>query len=278
MSRGVDARDMTSSTETPPQPLIICLHLPKTGGTTLVSIMRRQYSPDAVAGLGVAQPALAPIQRAAQALFPHTAVAHTNLRVGLHAFLARESTYITLLRDPVERVISQYFHILRDPSWSPHQTLHAERISLKSWASSGRFPRAANLQTARLSGADPSDRPCPAALLQQAKRNLRERFSVVGITERFDETAIMLKRAFHWRSVLYTSQNVGANRPHKASIDAGTLRAIEDANRLDIELYDYARGIFEEQLSRQPADFEMELEAFRRMNRHYDGHPSIFRR
>jgi len=267
---------MTSSTGTSPQPLIICLHIPKTGGTTLASIIRRQYPPRAVTGIRVAQPALAPVHAAARAVLPHTAVAQTNIRVGLHAFLSRGSTYVTLLRHPVDRVISQYYHILRDPSWPPHQTLRAERISLKEWASSGRFPRAANLQTARLSGADPSNRPFSDAILQQAKRNLREHFAVAGITERFDETVMMLKRIFHWKSVLYTSRNVGT-RPPRQSINGDTLRAIEEANQLDIELYNYAQGIFEEQLERQRPDFEIELEAFRRVNRRYAGHPSILR-
>jgi hypothetical protein len=85
-------------------------------------------------------------------------------------------------------------------------------------------------------------------MLDLAKRNLREYFSVVGLMERFNERLILLKRTFGWRAILYRKRNVGLNPPDTASVDEQTLKAIKDANRLDIELYDYEGVLFREQL------------------------------
>ncbi len=39
---------------------------------------------------------------------------------GLHRFLPQTCTYVTVLRDPVARVVSQFFYILKNP----HNPLH----------------------------------------------------------------------------------------------------------------------------------------------------------
>jgi hypothetical protein len=260
-----------SSADSSPRPLIIFLHLPKTGGTTLRHIIRRQYPPGAVHAVIQPRPSLARLRAICQILPPETAVFEGHMAFGAHQFLARSSTYITLLRNPVDRVISAYYYILSHPANALHEALRLEGASLKEYASSGRFPGAANRQTGFLCGRGPLPEPCTADMLETAKRNLREYFSIVGLTERFDEMLIVLKRTFGWRSVLYTRQNVATNRPAKDSVDRDTLRAIEHSNRFDLELYDYARSMFEEQLGRQPLDSEIELEAFKRVNGQYPG-------
>jgi len=196
---------------------------------------------------------------------------------GLHELLTRRATYITLLRNPIERVISDYYFILSHPVHSLHETLHSESISLVEFASMGRFPGVENLQTRLLSGRGVSPKACTTDMFDEARRNLREHFSVVGLTERFDETLILLKRLFQWRFMLYTRRNVGRNRPDTRSVDEHTLRVIESSNQLDIRLYDYARAMFEEQISRQGLDFDIELEALRRVNRQYVERPAFLR-
>ena len=55
----------------------------------------------------------------------------------------------------------------------------------------------------------PGSRPrSSAGDLEQAKRNLDD-FLLVGLTERFDETFIMLRRMLGWRLPMYATRNVG---------------------------------------------------------------------
>jgi hypothetical protein len=45
-------------------------------------------------------------------------------------------------------------------------------------------------------------------MLDIAKRNLASHFAVIGITEEFDRSLILMKRRLAWRHPFYTSQNV----------------------------------------------------------------------
>ena len=73
-------------------------------------------------------------------------------------------------------------------------------------------------------------------MLEIAKRNIEERFSVVRLTERFDESIVLLLG----RNGLSCVRVKVALKSRKAAIDPGTLRHLEDLNRFDIDLYAFA--------------------------------------
>ena len=81
-------------------------------------------------------------------------------------------------------------------------------------------------------------------LLSIAKENLAKYFAVVGITEEFDRSLILMKRILGWRNPFYMRRNVTRARPRKREISQETLRAIEANNKLDLELYRYAKKLF----------------------------------
>ena len=49
---------------------------------------------------------------------------------------------------------------------------------------------------------------CTSDMLERAKRHIEERFSFVGITERFDESLVLLRRTFAWKPPYYVAANV----------------------------------------------------------------------
>ena len=59
----------------------------------------------------------------------------------------------------------------------------------------------------RLRGPEKPPPPLTEGDLAQAKRNL-DRFLVVGLTERFDESFILIRRALGWRLPMYERHNV----------------------------------------------------------------------
>ena len=76
--------------------------------------------------------------------------------------------------------------------------------------------------------------------LKEAKQKIDNRFAAVGITERFDESLLLMKRLFGWRQVYYQKRNVTKKRPRKEKIDQSTLQTIKSHNHYDIRLYNYA--------------------------------------
>jgi hypothetical protein len=112
------------------QVLIIFLHVPRTAGTTLRQILERQYAPGSILHLyesdfGEELASIPPSQPDS----PRVVMGHFYF--GAHAFVPKPSSYITLLRDPVERVISHYYYARQAPTHYFHDS--ARRLGLKEY-------------------------------------------------------------------------------------------------------------------------------------------------
>jgi len=252
----------------PKQPLIF-LHIPKAGGTTLHGIIERQYDPSCIFSIdgtriheSIREFTELPEEERGRLL-----VLKGHMSFGLHRLLPRSFSYITMVRNPVERVISNYYFLLRAPKHPLHETIKGNNISLADAVASEMFARFNNSQTKMLSGIDVESEKEPAKLLETAKENLQKFFSVVGLTERFDETILLIKRAFAWKLPFYVKENVSKNRPGQESLSNETLEIIKKANDLDIELYEYAKGLFERKFRQQDMAFRAELFLFQCLNR-----------
>ena len=181
---------------------------------------------------------------------------------GLHAILPQPATYITVLRDPVDRVLSS-FYFMRGYKLQPlYWKFRFENWSLEDFAR--RSPRE-NLQCKILAGAEYRT-PCTAEIYETAKENLLRHFSVVGFSERFEETLALMKLRFGWKLQRYSSFNVSRKRPRKADVPRSTLDLISEKNSFDISLYDYAAKLFQTAVNTHAAGVSQitrELEAAR---------------
>jgi hypothetical protein len=82
------------------------------------------------------------------------------------------------------------------------------------------------------------------SMLEAAKGNLST-FAAVGVTERFGETAELLRRVFGWRGACEERENVTGQRLQRWDLDAGTLARVEERNAMDRELYEHARVLMD---------------------------------
>lgn len=222
-------------------PLVIFLHIPKSAGSSLSQVMRANYKPEELLDHesvnGRAQPLadLSDEQKAAiKAVMGH-------YYYGLHeGFPGREITLVTMLRDPVERVVSSYFFLRTYPGYEP-----VADMSIKQFVDT--YAEARNHQTLMLSGLNETDdRGLYAPNLDRALRNL-DVFRAVGLTERFDQSVAMMGRALGWSKIEYPIVNVTANKPRTSQLSANDIAYIREANSLDTALYRRAVEIFEAQ-------------------------------
>jgi hypothetical protein len=132
--------------------------------------------------------------------------------------------YITLLRDPVQRYLSQYNYWVKKLG---------KEISFSEYLE---LPWPQNFQTKKIAGKEDVD---------LAKEYLADRFFLVGLVERFDEFLLALQRKLrpHAFDPRYETKNVlsSSTRP-PVVLDDRVRDAVVARNRLDIELYDFAKN------------------------------------
>ncbi len=213
----------------------IFLHIPKTGGTTLGEILRANFNPEDVAWHW------SPPEPDAAAGLSRKRCLIGHLPYGAHDLFADPCTYIAVLRNPYERVISQYFYNLAEPQ-DPHHTL-ARDNSLEGWLDL--HPDAHDLQVQFLSGqkGPPPDRQ--TFLL--AAENLKN-CGVVGLLEDFEGTLFLLRHYLGLEQLSYTRAKENPQRHLLHEISPKALAKIQCYNALDMELYRLAQQLFLDKL------------------------------
>ena len=74
------------------------------------------------------------------------------------------------------------------------------------------------------------------------QQNLTRSLRNVGLCERFQESLLLVIASFGWRSPFYENRKVAKNRP---TVEPSVIGAIGGHNCFDIELYDFAKKLFE---------------------------------
>lgn len=231
-----------ASVEDDGHPVDIFLHVPKTGGSTLVEILHRQY---ADVGYVWVRPGTSfgdARRQVVEAQGTRFALVHGHVPFGIHESLTRRARYFTLLRDPVDRAISHYFFAKSHPEHRLYKEIAEKGMTLHDYVTSGVTGELANGQTAMLAGLERDAPSGDSSLLRQARENIETAFAAVGVTEDFDRTIVLFKLKLGWkRSLVYKSINVTAARPSAAAVEPKTIDAIRAQNELDDALYRFVR-------------------------------------
>ena len=223
--------------------MLINLHIPKTAGTTLRMIIDREYGLERklqIEGL-YSNDGFVDIYGIDSLNSFDVISGHQYF--GMHQHIKRPCTYITMLRDPIERVISTYRHTARmgeqDMGWLKTLTTHEQ---------------GSNLQTKMLAGGEVN--------LGRAIHNINNSFSVVGISEMFDESIMLMQQKLSWSWPYYVIENPSHNKIKAYDIDSDIIDMIREANSIDIELYDYCINRLREEIIVLGDNFQKRLTEF----------------
>lgn len=257
------------------RPTVLFLHIGKTAGATMRRALRRQFPGKLVMELRAPTVRPGRLRRDGAnehfASLPEAERARPRLIVGhftygLHEAVPGPCVYVTLLRDPVALVLSQYHHVRRHPGHLLHERVKAVP-DLRSYVESGISLETDNSQTRALAGDTTTPfGGCTPQMLETARANLERSFRVVGLTERFDESLVLMRLAFGWDRLRYVPVNVDRSRRELPSMQ--DLDLIRSRNELDLALYAWATERFEDAIAKIPG-FGDHLARLRRDNAAY---------
>jgi carbon monoxide dehydrogenase subunit G len=266
MSSSPSPRPTHPSESPATEPLLVFVHIQKTAGKTLRQIFYRQYTRGRtrlVRNYFVAPEVSRKIVESLAADPPaDLRVIHGHILFWPDIQWPEGTQFLTMLRDPVERAISHYFWLRERSS--------RFRKTLEEALTSGSIPD--NLQTRVLAARMPKFNDPTGDMLEDALRSVK-RLTVVGLTERFDESFVLATRRLGWRRMIYRKENVTAGRKPQERISPKVLDLIKRYNALDLELYRSASKRFEREVEAEGEGFDIEVAALQRANERVAGLP-----
>ena len=192
-------------------PMLFFLHMPRTGGTTLNTVLKANFAPEEILSIyqredyercRELEPAqLDGIRLVIGHLMPQS--------VEPPRFYDREVRIFTLLREPVARIISEYRFQKSWPSNHLYARLNDEQISFRDYLTSrekGLRYRGRNFMTHTLAHCFREDMPGDE-LLDMARHNLEHLF-FFGVQDHFDASLLMLADRIGLEEIFYEKQNM----------------------------------------------------------------------
>lgn len=250
------------------RPCLVVIHIPKTAGTTLRSIMEQQFSKRAMYEIYDQHRkfrtreqlmALSPRQKAKIRLL----IGHFGMDLEPH--FPVPFTCYTMLRNPVEQVLSAYAHVMHH-----HRKWRDRKIPLEEYLQKKK--RSFNNRQARLLSGLTGQVPfgdCPAEMLDLALANIDKKFCTVGIAEQFDQSIYLLARLQGWADPYYVRENVSSHRLKSSDLSAETAEWIRALNAIDIALYERVKARFCALWQHQDDDFHAGFARFQVENAEY---------
>lgn len=264
-------------------PLLIHLHIPRNAGTTLGRMLRVKigsWPPDRLLrhrlllgfyGRGDWERRLALIEALPPRRRRRVRLFEGHFGWGLHDRLPRPSMYLTMLREPVDRALSVYYHLRQAGHLAPG-------VTLEEFAGDGADPQRVwwidNAQVRYLAGeqgriVDVPRGCCTRAMLDVALERLRAENVFFGLTEHFDASMVLLRRTLGWRSCHHVPANAAGGRRAVSEVDPAVIERLVALNALDAQLYVRAAGLFSERLGAGGEPVRRELARYPVANRRH---------
>lgn len=206
---------------------ILFIHIHKTGGKSISEILHRIYK-ESYFRMNrniIRDGNISSIRDLAAQIPDSTKVLAGHLQYEeIEPIISESTRIITWLRDPIQRVISNYHWRRKLNIEQPNNNypLNSPDISLLEFAS---LERNQNRITKFLSGLTPAD------------------LYFIGFLETFDQDIAQLSSRLNWPNVpsLHINQNI--HKPANFNVSQDILDKITILNRRDIEFYNLARSL-----------------------------------
>jgi hypothetical protein len=226
------------------KPTLLFMHIPKTAGTAFREAALESYKQAEAAFIYRDPPGFAVELRD----MPEEQLAGLRFVVGhfvygLHDGIPNHCRYFTILRNPVDRVWSQYTHWLREGS----DVVRAEdgrRRSIEELLENKMNAELDNAAVRYIAGIDWTEFPAGRLtkdVYELAVHNLERSFVSVGLQEQLPDSYDTLRREFSWmRSAPPEIMNAGGH-PNGDALPEKEKKLAAHFNHWDMKLYKHAQ-------------------------------------
>jgi hypothetical protein len=235
---------------------IFFLHIPKTAGTSLMDILQMQVDPDDFYsfpdGIENLQPEKMYVAQKARIIRGHR-------MYDFQKYFTRRPYVITMLRNPYDRIISNYAHLSRI---NPPRLVKIARmtnperddspVSLEEYVSA---PSMQNRLIQFLIGYNGALKKPFNDHLALAKVHL-ENLAFFGLKERFDDSIKLLAYTFGWTPIKIEAKLNIAPSDSKPKISPEAKALMEQFNEPDMEFYQYACELFDHRFQMMEAELK----------------------
>ncbi len=256
--------------------LYVYLHIPKTAGITFMRHVKYNYPSKTVLTISP-KPNMKFHHRAdVDAYIDYLpqkrkdqirVVCGHSVYHGIHGHFQKKPRYLTFLRDPVKRAISNFNYFMQNYDVFVEEDNEVfpqsrDELTFDRWWNCIQH----NLQTGIVLNYRHDDKPgwdrelrLDESHLEEAKRILDD-FYFVGLTETFEEDTLFLYNELNVSRFLKRKQNVTAKR--YVEVNKELIEMIRAGAALDIELYEHALRLNRE-FKRNHPDFSQIVERVR---------------
>ncbi len=242
---------MPPAAPTAGRPTLLFMHIPKTAGTSLRHALETLYEPAARSYVYDGSQLAGAVSRRQFDQLPARQRAGFGLVMGhfafgIHSAIPRPARYVTMLRGPVDRVASLYFHFKLRASPPPgsreaseHAAISRGDLTLEEWAFDAGRREVDNGMLRQLLGHPPVEYgACTDEMLSQAIAVIDEYFDAVLIRGRMRESAEILGHIVGRPLPSVPRVNANSGREPVTSLEPALRRRLLELNHLDARLFD----------------------------------------
>jgi hypothetical protein len=216
-------------------------HLPKCGGSSLNKYLEAHYPRRKIFSLNTyALPSsLENFRKLSQKKRYGYDLVKGHMAHKLLDHVHPECIKVTVLREPVDRIVSHYYYAKGSPSHYLYSHIHSNQMSLVDYANSNLSAELRNWYTVHYSGLTSQEAERnPRESIDKACETVLTRYNIIGFLDDFSFFADTLRKQANFRyAYTNTKINVSEGRPRVENLEASIIDKIKQINYLDIELY-----------------------------------------
>jgi hypothetical protein len=226
-----------------PQYPLIFIHLPKTAGTSLRRTIQKNYRSKELFFVYNKNPRFHSIDDLYNFVpedFEKYKIIMGHLSFNRRLFPFNDRRFVTLVREPVQRCISYYHHVMNRREWRGRQQ------SLPEYMETSGDIQFQNHQTRLLSNMKRN--PITGKHLENAIRNIEKYFLHVGTSETFPQTVEYLSMTLGWSKKKIFYENTTLKKQTTTDcLSEDILDRLRELNEYDIKLYEWVSARLENQ-------------------------------